>query len=125
MGWSIGFDSTNNRDIGYGVPAYCDHPGCNNEIDRGMAYRCGLGENDDKGCGLFFCAEHLLIVSEFRGVQLCLRCYRYKPSFKPKPDHPAWVHHKLRDKSWAGWRSLHPVDVKAMRAALKQEVPHD
>jgi len=40
MGWSIGFDSRWNRDIGYGVPAYCDHPKCNEEIDRGLAYVC-------------------------------------------------------------------------------------
>ena len=26
MGWSIGFDSKWNRDIGYGVPATCDYP---------------------------------------------------------------------------------------------------
>lgn len=28
MGWSIGWDSTWQRDIGYGVPALCDHPNC-------------------------------------------------------------------------------------------------
>lgn len=27
MGWSIGYDDKWFRDIGYGVPAYCDHPG--------------------------------------------------------------------------------------------------
>src|SRR4051812_7048849 len=26
MGWSIGYDSNWQRDIGYGVPAFCDHP---------------------------------------------------------------------------------------------------
>ena len=34
MGWSIGYDNTWNRDIGYGVPATCDHLGCAAEIDR-------------------------------------------------------------------------------------------
>jgi len=41
MGWSIGFDSSWNRDIGYGVPAYCDHPKCSKKIDRGLSYVCG------------------------------------------------------------------------------------
>ena len=34
MGWSIGYDDNWKRDIGYGVPAVCDHPGCNEKIDR-------------------------------------------------------------------------------------------
>ena len=56
MSWSIGFDSNWNRDIGYGVPAYCDNPKCNKEIDRGLSYVCG-GEafGGEKGCGLYFC----------------------------------------------------------------------
>ena len=28
MGWSIGYDEKWQRDIGYGVPAICDYPGC-------------------------------------------------------------------------------------------------
>jgi hypothetical protein len=41
MGWSLGYDTTWNRDIGYGVPAYCDHPDCHKKIHRGIAYVCG------------------------------------------------------------------------------------
>ena len=41
MGWSIGFDRRWNRDIGYGVPATCDQPGCGADIDRGLAFVCG------------------------------------------------------------------------------------
>ncbi len=41
MSWAVGFDETWQRDIGYGVPAYCDHPGCMAEIDRGLSYVCG------------------------------------------------------------------------------------
>ncbi len=26
MGWSIGYDKNLKRDIGYGVPATCEHP---------------------------------------------------------------------------------------------------
>lgn len=60
MSWAIGFDEKWQRDIGYGVPAYCDHPGCKAEIDRGLPYVCG-GEpyGGSNGCGLYFCEKHL------------------------------------------------------------------
>jgi hypothetical protein len=54
MGWAVGYDENWKRYIGYGVPAYCDHPKCNKEIDRGLSYVCGgepYGGND--GCGLY------------------------------------------------------------------------
>ena len=89
MGWSIGYDSGWDRDIGYGVPAYCDHPDCNKKIDRGLAHVCG-GEpyGGDRGCGLYFCYAHL----HMHKTQLCERCFpRRKKPFAPKPDHPEWV----------------------------------
>jgi hypothetical protein len=59
MGWSIGWDGTWKRDIGYGVPAYCDHPECSAEIDRGLSYVCGGDPyGGEHGCGLFFCGKH-------------------------------------------------------------------
>jgi hypothetical protein len=60
VGWEIGYDDTWARDIGYGVPAVCDHPDCKVKIDRGLGYVCG-GEpyGGEQGCGLFFCSEHL------------------------------------------------------------------
>lgn len=69
MGWSIGYDSKWKRDIGYGVPASCDYPGCDAEIDRGLSYVCG-GEpyGGEVGCGLYFCAAHLLY-HRFRDYQ--------------------------------------------------------
>jgi hypothetical protein len=104
MGWSLGFDSNWNRDIGYGVTAYCDHPKCNEVIDRGLSYVCG-GEpyGGEDGCGLFFCAAHL---SGFRGDhRVCPRCAASKPPYKrPKPDHPEWIAFKMADPSWAEWR---------------------
>lgn len=125
MGWSIGYDSTWGRDIGYGVPAYCDHPGCTAEIDRGLAYVCACEQpyGGDDGCGLYFCGTHL------RGGY-CERCYEWldgdleplddgPPPFDPKPDHPTWLRHKLRDASWARWRQDNPDEVAAIRAALK------
>jgi len=108
MGWSLGFDSTWQRDIGYGVPAYCDHPKCKTKIDRGLSYVCGghpYGE--PAGCGLYFCAEHLVgSRPDEDGVYqpVCARCKHYKPPYKAKPDHPEWIHHKATDESWAEWR---------------------
>ncbi len=100
MGWSLGFDTNWNRDIGYGVPAICDHPGCDVSIDRGLAYVCGDEPyGGDHGCGLFFCPEHQ--VGEH---QTCQRCNDGLPAFEPKPDHPIWTHHKATDQSWAKWR---------------------
>jgi len=32
MSWSIGYDNNWNRDIGYGVPAICDYPGCDKKV---------------------------------------------------------------------------------------------
>jgi hypothetical protein len=74
MGWSIGWDSNWQRDIGYGVPAYCDHPNCHEHIDRGLSYVCG-GEpyGGDEGCGLYFCSQHLFI--ERGHPQRCERCW--------------------------------------------------
>ena len=103
MGWSIGYDDRWQRDIGYGVPAWCDHPDCNERIDRGLSYVCG-GEpyGGERGCGLYFCERHLLIHA--RLPQLCERCSKRRNPFKPKPEHSEWVHHKATDPSWEEWR---------------------
>lgn len=99
MGWSIGYDSNWGRDIGYGVPAYCDHPGCRMVIDRGLSYVCG-GEpyGGEDGCGLYFCEKH-------GGGGSCARCSKVKEPFTPKRDHPKWIKFKMTDPSWAKWRA--------------------
>ncbi|TDO18164.1 uncharacterized protein DUF2384 [Mycobacterium sp. BK086] len=101
MGWSVGYDSNWNRDVGYGVPAQCDHPDCGAEINRGLAYVCG---NDvyggDRGCGLFFCYDHLTA-----GTQLCDRCATEREPFEPTLDADEWINHKLTDPSWDRWRT--------------------
>lgn len=104
MGWSIGYDDNWKRDIGYGVPAYCDHPDCDGTIDRGLAYVCGTEPlGGEFGCGLYFCYEHLFIGE---GPQLCERCDNHDglTPFTAKPDHPDWINHKATDPSWAEWR---------------------
>lgn len=120
MGWSIGYDSNWKRDIGYGVPATCDYPGCGKRIDRGLSFVCG-GEpyGGNNGCGLYFCGEH-------GGGRLCERCEKAEETgedvepFDPTPDHPVWIKFKLRDKNWKEWRDEHPVEVDAMKKQLQK-----
>ena len=103
MGWAVGWDSHHERDIGYGVPSFCEHPECTVEIDRGLAHRCGGidAPREGDGCGLYFCAEHSVLAA---GGVRCARCDAGEPPFDVKPDHPAWVQHKETDPSWAEWR---------------------
>jgi hypothetical protein len=108
MSWSLGFDDSWNRWIGYGVPAYCDYPKCNKEIDRGLSYVCGSdsygGEN---GCGLYFCNDHLNIVEskiDKRIIHICDRCEKHKKPFKSSKEHPDWIKHLEEDESWEEWR---------------------
>lgn len=139
MGWSLGWDSTWDRDIGYGVPAFCDHPGCNKQIDRGLSYVCGGSPyGGDDGCGLHFCGDHLFftkddeveleamaehdplvaLMSGLAGPQVCERCRDGAEPFDPKPDHPIWMRHKVRHRSWKRWRAENPAEVERLRAEL-------
>lgn len=103
MGWSLGFDSKWNRDVGYGVPAICDQPLCKKKIDRGLAFVCG-GEpyGGDRGCGLYFCGSHIFLSA--RLPQLCTRCLKRKSPFPPKKDCKEWLDFKMTDPSWKEWR---------------------
>lgn len=116
MGWSIGFDDSWNRDIGYGVPCLCDHPKCRREIDRGLAFVCGGDvRGGEYGCGLFFCSSHLYLPGGGRG-QLCKKCVDYRSSrYKPKRDIRVWLRHKLRHHSWKQWRKENPTQVLEMK----------
>ncbi|KAF1008940.1 MAG: hypothetical protein GAK28_00572 [Luteibacter sp.] len=117
MGWSIGYDENWNRDIGYGVPATCDHPGCGEEIDRGLSHVCGGDPyGGQHGCGLFFCGKHLIPAGAKRDCsQLCSRCYSRRKPFDPTPDVPEWVRHKLTHESWQQWRDENPDEVKTLK----------
>jgi len=118
MGWSIGFDNQWKRDIGYGVPAYCDAPNCMERIDRGLSFVCGGQEpyGGESGCGLYFCSKHRFW-HEFRNGdkgEYCKRCISHKAPYKPKPEHPEWIAWKLSDDSWKKWRQENPEEVKRL-----------
>lgn len=125
MSWAIGYDEKRKRDVGYGVPAKCDHPDCPELIDRGLAYICGdwIG-GGEHGCGLFFCESHLGFIVDERGhldgPQRCDRCLDGEDPYTPKPDVSEWINWKLTDESWAPWRAENPDEVEKMRAAVAQ-----
>lgn len=129
MGWAIGY--IGGRDVGYGVPAVCEHPDCNVEIDRGLAYACGGFPDSEYGCGLFFCDKHMQYaeLSEEDGgevVQCCEPCaYRnehpdadwhtWPKTYDRKPDVLKWVLWKLNAPSWKRWRTETPQEVTELR----------
>ena len=143
MSWAIGYDRNWKRDVGYGVPAKCDHPDCDAQIHRGMAYVCG---NDvyggEHGCGLFFCETHQTFAYTPEGYELlddagndlpwmCERCVerhehpdREVDPFDAKPDVPEWINWKLTDESWQEWRSENPAEVIALRVLADRDAKH-
>lgn len=136
MGWSLGWDNRWKRDIGYGVPAWCDHPKCNAEIDRGLGYVCGgRPYGGDLGCGLYFCeahlADHRWSESDSDWVNVCPRCRASKPPYKRiKADHPAWIRHKLTHESWAQWRAENETEVTTLQLVMMErgeliDIPED
>lgn len=114
MGWAIGYDSAWKRDIGYGVPAMCDHPDCDQVIDRGLSYVCCDTQlyGGDNGCGLYFCSQHT------NGIGQCARCQEGKPSFKPSDDLLEWKAWKLADTSWEQWRQENPDEVVQLQGTM-------
>ena len=118
MGWSLGYDENWKRDIGHGVPVYCDHPGCGKEIDRGLAYVCG-GQpyGGEYGWRLYFFGNHLFMGA--RRPQRCARCKANRQPFTPSPDHPEWLAWKLTDESWQQWREENPELVAALFTATR------
>jgi len=121
MSFSIGYDESLQRDIGYGVPALCDHPGCATEIHRGVAYVCG-GDffGGDHGCGMHFCDNHRQYAGDKRdNALLCSRCYHGRGGPYPiKPDLPEWMRWKLTDERWGQWRKENTEEVAKITAIL-------
>lgn len=143
MGYAI--YQRNGRDCGYGVPAICDQPGCNESIDRGMAYCCGEAPDSEIGCHLYFCDKHLMYVDykEDDGEwevspAVCDNCalslkigfeddnWKLHPaSYEPKPDTEEWLHWKLAHDSWAKWRKENPDEVKEIKKVVAAAGKHD
>lgn len=115
MSWAIGYDEKWKRDIGRGVPAFCDHPGCTARIDRGLGHVCadGVPYGGGHGCGLYFCAVHQW--SNQTHTQLCERCAHQKEPFTPSEEHPDWIRHKLHHESWQQWRDENPDEVAKLK----------
>lgn len=117
MSWAVGFDSDRNRFIGYGVPAYCDQPGCNVTIDRGISHTCGdYPGGGEHGCGLHFCDDHL-----HRYPQVCSACANEQKAFPPSQEHPTWSHHLLTDETWAEWRAENTETAKQLLDLLLRQ----
>lgn len=124
MSWSVGYDNNWRRHVGYGVPAFCDHPGCATTIDRGIAHTCGSEPyGGEHGCGLHFCAEHLRSYP-----QLCQRCINAGEDgctpFQPSGEHPTWAHHVLTDHSWREWREQNQAEVERLITRLFELASH-
>ena len=122
MGWSVGFDAKQNRFVGYGVPAVCEHPKCHDLIDRGLSHVCG-GEpfGGETGCGLYFCERHLKYSTRLP-QPVCDQCLTGAAPFPMKPERQQWLRHLLEDSSWAQWRAEHPREVERIKLSLATAV---
>ncbi|MFG3488539.1 hypothetical protein [Streptomyces sp. NPDC047972] len=62
-------------DAGYGIDTTCEEPGCDADIDRGLAHLCGKHPGgDEHGCGGYYCAKHLYMGPSGETGDLCRRC---------------------------------------------------
>ena len=118
---------------GYGVPAVCEQPYCNEEIDRGVSFACG-GEPfaDEFSCDRYFCETHLIFtcfndsgeVDEENGEVsklVCERCNKGEEEFDAKPETREWIDHLFTDESWEEWRKENPEEVKKIKERIKYE----
>ena len=79
MGWANCGTDGRGRRIGYAVRAKCDHRGCKEKIDRGLAYVCGgMHGGDEHGCGGYFCGKHRKAIPTGSAgpkyVEVCFKC---------------------------------------------------
>lgn len=78
MGWANCGEDKNGRPIGYAHEATCDHPGCEEEIDRGLGHVCGeMHGEDEVSCGGYFCEGHRTVIEDHQGdcVSVCDACH--------------------------------------------------
>lgn len=145
MGWGY-TTGEGGRDQGYIVPSLCDQPGCTEEIDRGLSYRCGEYRSDN-GCSNFFCSKHLYwYTSEDpdtdpnagdEAINFCDHCLwsiehpddydnpKQPPYHEPKPDMLKWVLWKRYDASWENWRKEDSKDVEALDERISHAKPSE
>lgn len=129
MGYACYYVHNHDRHCGYAVPAVCEHPDCNEEIDRGLSYVCGDEPGGGEyGCGLYFCSRHMTGYRKPRGSdryhQFCKRCHNYRSPFKPKPELREWMHWILKHPSWKDWRDENPQKVEEYRSSVYGEKSH-
>lgn len=63
-------------EAGYAVETVCEEEGCEEQIDRGLAYLCGaMPGGDEYGCGGYYCSAHLYF-SAGAGGDLCDRDWK-------------------------------------------------
>lgn len=100
------------RWIGYGVPAYCDHPDCNVEIDRGMGYAC------NHECGGYYCSRHRflpeIMLNDNNEVEYCGCLHEHVQ----REEHPKWLAFILNEESWEKWRKENPEVVEEYQNQL-------
>jgi hypothetical protein len=102
MGYSVYW--ANGRWQGYGIPAYCDYPGCSEEIDRGMRFQ--HEEDLENGTpSVFVCNKHQETLIEEIEVDY-------------DREHPEWLKHILTDESWELWREENPEIVSKYKKLL-------
>lgn len=117
----------------YGVPAICEHPDCNEEIDRWMSYACWWEPFSEFWCDRYFCSKHLsneyfdedwFVLSDHapdeaydsaKCVDICEKCKRNEEPFPYKPEHKKWIKHLLKDPSWKEWRDNNPEKVEEFK----------
>ncbi len=94
MGYSVYW--SNGRFQGYGVPAYCDYPGCTAKINRGLAYAV----DEDESTPRFFSCEH------HKNEML------FDFEINDKKENLDWIKHILTDESWSQWRKENAYIVR-------------
>lgn len=103
MGWGNCGEDSKGRPIGYLFEAICDHPGCEEKINRGLSYACGgMHGQNERDCENYFCGKHLYSVEDPNEIlhqpQLCEKC---------KNEHYEYLIEELMD------------EIKELKAALK------
>jgi hypothetical protein len=91
MGYAHYTVTRNGEEIeaGYAVDTVCEQDGCEEQIDRGLAYLCGeTPGGDEDGCGGYFCGQHLYMALDLPAAEgLCKPCLdRYSAVEHPAPE---------------------------------------